>query len=486
MKKIKQLCIIMLLPFVGNAQTLFINGAILHLDAGSTVFVNGNFQNQTGSNLTNNGNLKVMGNVTNNQTMPLPGNGVVEFVGTTTQTINGSATYQAKDVLINNANGVVLNTPLLVDGSMSFTNGILTSSSITNSVQFTTNGTHSGASDSSHVIGYAVKAGTGSFTYPVGNSVKYEPIDLNLSANAAGMQVRYDSTDGGTGAFSASGTDPMPLVSVNHTEHWDLSPVSTATGTVTMHWNNYKGLVINNTADLRVGHYVGGNWQNEGGNSITGTAASGSLTSNALSTWSPFALGSMEIIAPLPVAELIFTAKKEASSDKLSWSTSEEKNSGYFNVQHSSNATDFETIGQVYSKAVNGNSTSKLDYEFTHNLTKQELQEGGNNYYRLQLVDIDEKLGKRSKTINLYREVSKNVVKIYPNPASSEITIETKLKNSGFFTIKCFNMQGQIVKEMQSNQTETKLEIKNLSVGMYMIQVIQKNQIIATHKIEKN
>ncbi|MBK7589395.1 MAG: LamG domain-containing protein [Bacteroidetes bacterium] len=99
---------------------------------------------------------------------------------------------------------------------------------------------------------------------------------------------------------------------------------------------------------------------------------------------------------PLPVTVTSFSGTKLESSDKLSWITSSEQNNAYFNLQHSTDGMSFSTIAKVSSKAPNGNSNTALSYTATNN--KPAL---GHNYYRLQQVDIDNKVSVHAQIVDL-------------------------------------------------------------------------------------
>lgn len=113
----------------------------------------------------------------------------------------------------------------------------------------------------------------------------------------------------------------------------------------------------------------------------------------------------------LPVNLSSFSASKTASSVILNWSTSNEINNNYFNLERSANSVDFSTIGTVVSKATSSNSSSVLNYSFQDNLKNV----GSVGYYRLQQVDIN---GKKSYSniVSVTNDVSVEAVAVYPNP----------------------------------------------------------------------
>ena len=66
----------------------------------------------------------------------------------------------------------------------------------------------------------------------------------------------------------------------------------------------------------------------------------------------------------LPVSLTSFSGYKEGNSNKLLWTTASENNNNGFEVQRSSDGANFTAIGFVVSKAIGGNSTSELNYNF--------------------------------------------------------------------------------------------------------------------------
>src|SRR6185437_9955001 len=77
-----------------------------------------------------------------------------------------------------------------------------------------------------------------------------------------------------------------------------------------------------------------------------------------------------------------FTAVSNKQGVGLNWQTGDELNTGHFNVQRSTDGTNFTNIGEV---AAGGSGAH--NYNFTDIHPSQ-----GDNYYRIQEVDIDGQL----------------------------------------------------------------------------------------------
>ncbi|MBC7651345.1 MAG: T9SS type A sorting domain-containing protein [Deinococcales bacterium] len=443
-------------------DVLYNNGSILQVNAGCVIQVNGNLTNTAVSTLTNNGTITLTGNITNNQVMATANAGTLEFKGSTAQMLNGAVTYFANNILLNNAAGFTLNTTLKCDGIATFTNGIVTAAPTTTPLIFTTNGSVTGTSDASHVNGYVVKEGTGNFAYPVGNGSKYQPCDVNLSANATGMQVKYNTTDAGVGTFTKNGTEATSLVAYNGLENWNITPQSTATGTVTMYWDAFKNLGIANVNDLKVARKLGTDWLNEG-TIGTGNTVAGSVASNSISNWGIFTLGSINATSTLPVKitsyELRITNEKQVTNY---WTTSSETNSKNFEVQRSPDGRNFAIIGTVTAKGF------ASDYSFV-----DEKPLTGVNYYKLKQVDNDGKFAYSDvRTVN-FKPQTLNI-SIYPNPAINVINIKGLTTNKNNIII--IDIVGKVVLQLNST-TQQSISITNLKAGAYFIKINNENTI---------
>lgn len=187
----------------------------------------------------------------------------------------------------------------------------------------------------------------------------------------------------------------------------------------------------------------------------------------------------------LPVSISNFTGRKLESSDELSWTTMNEQNNSFFNVQHSTDGITFKTISKVNSKAPNGTSSYNINYTATN--TNPSL---GHNYYRLQQVDIDGRSSMHNKVIDIVWGADGNTVSIYPNPTKDILNIDlysTKVQNT---TIKVMDMSGRIVKQIQAisnaGMNNISLSIGGLSSGIYTIQVLENDRLTFVSKVKKN
>jgi len=64
-------------------------------------------------------------------------------------------------------------------------------------------------------------------------------------------------------------------------------------------------------------------------------------------------------------------------------------------------------------------------------------------------------------------------IKMYPNPAYDMVKVES----DGNFTAKLFDLWGRVIDTMESDQSELSFSVKDLSAGMYFLQIVQDNKV---------
>lgn len=451
--------VLLTLSFPGIAQVLYNNGSTITITSGGSLTVRGGFTNAATSFVTNKGSFSVSGNTLNNGTISAPAVSTLRFNGTTAQTISGSSPLSAKDVEIANAFGVTLNTALNVDGAMTFTSGVITATSSTAPVIFSANGTVANTpTDASHIDGFVQKLGTGAFTFPTGDPTKYQPVGIALSANGSGMTARYYGTDAGSATFGSGGASATPLVAYNSAEYWDLAPVSTAAGTVTIYFDGYKNSRIASTSDLRVAHKTGGQWLNEGG-IPSGVVSNGSVTSSSISTFSPFTLGSISSSSPLPVTLIAFSGAAEGNTSRLDWQTGMEDVGSSFSIERSANGASFESIGTVTGK---GRGSRYTFYD------RRPLELSA--YYRLVTTDAASARAYSQVVIIRHSSTQRGGITISPVPARSEVMIQSTNKALTGTIAQVLDAQGAAVASFSLQERQI-LNIDSWATGMYILRL---------------
>jgi CshA-type fibril repeat protein len=175
-------------------------------------------------------------------------------------------------------------------------------------------------------------------------------------------------------------------------------------------------------------------------------------------------------VDPLPVTLVRFNVTKEGRTAQLSWATTEETNSDRFEIEKSLNGKEWEMIGKVAS---NGESAVLRQYAFT-----DKSPSDGSNLYRLRMVDKDETFAySRIQTVKF--DGIGSDLSIYPNPVTDQLF----LRDFSQVTKVIINdLNGRAVH--QSGATTTgKINVQNLSAGMYIVTISRSNGLVSSQKI---
>jgi hypothetical protein len=181
----------------------------------------------------------------------------------------------------------------------------------------------------------------------------------------------------------------------------------------------------------------------------------------------------------LPVVLGPFSAKLTTSNTvSLSWSTEEEVNSDYFEIQRSTDSKNWESLGNVEAK---GSSAVLTEYSFD-----DVAPSVGANDYRLQMVDRDGKTAYSPvisiKTVSIDHEIS-----IFPNPMIHS-TFNIKITESNPIQVNVFSMEGKLLFQT-SLQGQSVYHVNlpsNLATGNFLaIQVISNGKTNAFKVMNK-
>lgn len=173
---------------------------------------------------------------------------------------------------------------------------------------------------------------------------------------------------------------------------------------------------------------------------------------------------------PLPVDMLDFTGTAHEGYNHLNWRTAQEKNNSHFEIERSTDGVRFTTIGTVYSKAQNGNSSWELAYTYDDRSITEPI-----NYYRLKQVDLDKHFA-YTGIIKLVNDASQSSVTVFPNPVTDNVRISIKgaLNN---VMIQVLDITGkEVYQAVPVTAADTDLDLSALSQGTYYIKCIRNNQ----------
>ncbi|MGG7666957.1 GEVED domain-containing protein [Dyadobacter sp. BHUBP1] len=176
------------------------------------------------------------------------------------------------------------------------------------------------------------------------------------------------------------------------------------------------------------------------------------------------------IEVPMPVTLASFDVTTETSTAILSWSTTSETNSDYFEIQRSNNARDWQAVGIQKS---HGESSALIKYSFVDQTPSK-----GINYYRLKMVDFD-----GTFAFSRIRETSFQTLPgmvAFPNPASGVVFLKAAdmtIRNYGLI-----DMNGRVILA-GDYQPANGIDVSKLPVGTYLIRAVSQDNTALIQKI---
>lgn len=255
-----------------------------------------------------------------------------------------------------------------------------------------------------------------------------------------------------------------------------------STGVATMEFNGVNGgwggsgvqtgFVGIRLEDNRLG-FMEVSWDADGGIDVaTVNAALTGVTTDE----NPSATTSIEAgaCAALPVKLIDFKAESKDGQAMLRWSTATEINNAGFEVQRSTDGTDFRKVGWIVGE---GNSSRKLSYEFAD----KSIMTNAEYFYRLKQVDVDGRFEFSNVVSVINRDVSKLMLHdISPNPVVAEqLLLQLSVGAEEQMVLEVYNSVGQRLIEqtlnVQEGMNNHTLDVGSLANGTYFVKVSGNN-----------
>ncbi len=177
------------------------------------------------------------------------------------------------------------------------------------------------------------------------------------------------------------------------------------------------------------------------------------------------------ICGVLPVEVLNFDGSHVGNGTvELHWSSASETNNSHFVIERSYDGVTFEHVGNVSSKAPNGNSSQRLDYQIMDEVgVKHSVI-----YYRLKQFDFNgasEIVGNVSVQIDPLR----GSVQIVPNPVNNTCTITWNSVSNQQYVMSIIDATGAVVRERtyagMDGSTRVEIDLSDLPTGLYMTRI---------------
>ncbi len=178
----------------------------------------------------------------------------------------------------------------------------------------------------------------------------------------------------------------------------------------------------------------------------------------------------------LPLTLVQFQAQKSLTEVLLSWKTSKEINTSFFDIEFSIDGVTFTKIATVQAK---GATTGEAIYQSTHCCPIS-----GTNYYKLKMIDKDAKFTYSPiRTVVFDNAIG---MKVYPNPSKENTTLTISFSSpiKVQSSLYIYNLLGEVIrKEAVPKATVTyKVAETNFAIGEYIV-VVKGGETIMTSKL---
>lgn len=163
----------------------------------------------------------------------------------------------------------------------------------------------------------------------------------------------------------------------------------------------------------------------------------------------------------LPVKLLSFSAIKNDRIIILKWTTLSETNSKRFDVERSNDGTDWSLISSVEAA---GTSSTEKTYSAIDSYPGI-----GKHFYRLKTIDRNENY-EYSKILLVSNEPGIATIKVYPNPASANVTVALNGVNPQDHSVLLLtSIDGKTQKQfpVTGSSSSITIDLVNLPKGLY-------------------
>ncbi|MCA8829635.1 hypothetical protein [Hymenobacter pini] len=459
---------------MARAQDMTNTGTQLMVEPGVVLMVPGSLTNQVGATLTTGGTVQVGGNLINAGTL-VPVSGTVVLTGSADQTLSvGGASLGRVEVRNTGPAGqnrILLASDLTVLQQLTLVSG-LPRTTATATLYLPDGAVLTGETAGRYVQGNVLvtrAAVQGSAAVDFGLGAQVNP-------NGSGLgTVRILRTAGLQQANVSFGQNPANANQRSIDRIWrvtaDQEP--TVPVTLTLSWLPDDDNGLTDFAQAHVWRLPDNQtaWQPVG----TRTDASArSITVNTPAL-SRFTVSNAQ--NPLPMQLVSFTAQRVGADAVLRWTTAQELNNAWFEVEGSADGRTFQLLGRV---AGHGTTTQRHEYQLTDlNLARYQVPLV---YYRLRQIDQNGAVAiSPVQTVSVPSQAQLLTMQVYPSPFSIQATVLIQAAESGPASLHVVDAVGRTVWQQTLVLTKgnSQLQLPQVAtwpVGTYVFGVRQGRQ----------
>jgi hypothetical protein len=422
---------------------------------------------------TVNGTLTLSGTASlslSTYTLTYAGTSTLEYAGSSSQT-STSAEFPSSsgpnNFKINNSSGVTLHGSRTINGSLTFSSGLLTIGS--NNLTLGSSATVSGA----NALNYIVTNGTGKLTinsvgssevtFPIGTSTTYNPLYITNTGTVDNFSVKVKA------GFTVNPPDPTKAIN----REWDVAE-GTAGGSIAVLKFQFNSADANSgftfSGAYDVGHYEGSVWIGKPA-TITGITDPYTINVTGMTSFSPFGVGNQ---GAMPVELSSFTSNVIERNVKLDWTTATEINNSGFEIQRTEVGNQNSEFRKISFVSGNGTKNTPTDYSFED----KKLNTGKYNY-RLKQIDYNGNFEYHnlSETVEIGVPKKFDISQNYPNPFNPVTKIDFDLPFYSKVSIRLYDITGREIRTLvndtkQAGYYSTEFNGSNISSGTYFYRIV--------------
>lgn len=186
-------------------------------------------------------------------------------------------------------------------------------------------------------------------------------------------------------------------------------------------------------------------------------------------------------LLPVPFNALRLNAMITDATNTVYWTTETEDNNRKFIIERSTDGRNFTAIGELASRAPNGNSSTPINYSFVDNRPVN-----GRQYYRLRLISLSG--GEQLTQVVSLRRGTPGIefATVRPNPTPGAVNVNIGGTNNPV-TIIVRTMDGkEVLRTVKQPNNEFTINIANQPAGVYTLEAVDsKTGLNALFKLVK-
>ena len=160
----------------------------------------------------------------------------------------------------------------------------------------------------------------------------------------------------------------------------------------------------------------------------------------------------------LPLHLLSFSGAKHSGFNHLQWQTASEVNTKWFELERSSDGTNFTKITTINTIPGNGNNNYSINDNSVYS---------GKLFYRLKMVDADGRFT-YSQVIWINSAAAGNII-IYPNPATHVLNMNIGSANIIKTIASVYNADGRLMQNILITGDQQQINVQQFAKGSYVI-----------------